>query len=235
MRIETDVSRHGEGSASDRARTHARAVRRFGRGPRAAVSERDRQRMGHGGVRHASPRDAHALGPRAAAVGRQGGRTVEIQRLIGRSLRQRDRAPRAGRADDHARLRRPAGGRRNAHRRRSPGPALPSTWPPPGWSARAGSPAGRCGKASPPCRWESAPASPVLDLAYEEDSEAEVDFNVVGTVSGNFVEIQGTAERRPFSEQRLQELLGLARQGLKKLRDLQTEALAPHVAGIDFT
>ena len=43
----------------------------------------------------------------------------------------------------------------------------------------------------------------VLDLAYEEDSEADVDCNVVATASGHFVEIQGTAERRPFSEEQL--------------------------------
>ena len=73
----------------------------------------------------------------------------------------------------------------------------------------------------------------VLDLAYVEDSEADVDCNVVGTSSGLFVEIQGTAERRPFSEARLTELLALARQGLKQLADLQEEVLAPHLAGID--
>ena len=75
----------------------------------------------------------------------------------------------------------------------------------------------------------------VLDLAYEEDSEADVDCNVVGTASGHFVEIQGTAERRPFSEEQLTEILALARKGLKKLRELQSEALAKHVEGIDFT
>jgi ribonuclease PH len=76
---------------------------------------------------------------------------------------------------------------------------------------------------------------PVLDLAYAEDAEADVDCNVVGTAGGAFVEIQGTAERRPFSEEQLAELLQLARKGLKKLRELQAEALAPHVEGIDFT
>ena len=73
----------------------------------------------------------------------------------------------------------------------------------------------------------------MLDLAYVEDSEADVDFNVVGTASGLFVEVQGTAERRPFSEEKLTELLALARQGLKKLAALQEEVLAPHLAGID--
>jgi ribonuclease PH len=75
----------------------------------------------------------------------------------------------------------------------------------------------------------------VLDLAYQEDAEADVDCNVVGTAGGAFVEIQGTAERRPFTEEQLTELLALARRGLKQLRELQAKVLAPHVEGIDFT
>jgi len=74
----------------------------------------------------------------------------------------------------------------------------------------------------------------VLDLAYAEDSEADVDCNIVGTASGAFVEIQSTAERRPFSEEQLAELLALARKGLKRLHAAQTEALAPHLSGIDL-
>ncbi len=60
-----------------------------------------------------------------------------------------------------------------------------------------------------------------------------MDVNVVGTASGAFVEIQGTAERRPFSEEQLTELLALAHKGLKRLREAQEEALEPHLAGID--
>ena len=74
----------------------------------------------------------------------------------------------------------------------------------------------------------------VLDLAYAEDSEADVDFNVVGTASGLFVELQGTAERRPFSEEKLGELLALARKGLKKLAALQEEVLGRHLADVDL-
>src|SRR6266545_4019025 len=74
----------------------------------------------------------------------------------------------------------------------------------------------------------------VLDLAYEEDSEADVDCNVVGTASGLFVEIQGTAERRPFTQERLDELLALARRSLSALSRLQEEALAPHLEGLDL-
>jgi ribonuclease PH len=73
----------------------------------------------------------------------------------------------------------------------------------------------------------------VLDLSYAEDSEADVDFNIVGTESGAFVEVQGTAERRPFSEEKLTELLSLARKGLKKLAAVQEEVLESHLSGID--
>ena len=66
-----------------------------------------------------------------------------------------------------------------------------------------------------------------------EDSEADVDCNIVGTESGAFVEIQGTAERRPFSEEQLSELLALAKKGLKKLFELQEDALAGHLEGVD--
>jgi len=68
---------------------------------------------------------------------------------------------------------------------------------------------------------------PVLDLAYAEDSEADVDCNVVATASGQFVEIQGTAERRPFTQEQLLELLALARAGLDQLRVIQERAIAP--------
>jgi ribonuclease PH len=57
--------------------------------------------------------------------------------------------------------------------------------------------------------------------------------NVVGTASGAFVEIQGTAERRPFSEEQLAELLALAGKGLKRLAAAQEEGLAPYLEGID--
>jgi ribonuclease PH len=66
----------------------------------------------------------------------------------------------------------------------------------------------------------------MLDLPYEEDSRAEVDMNVVMTSSGRFVEVQGTAEGVPFSKSELDELLSLAEHGIALLLDLQTETLA---------
>jgi ribonuclease PH len=61
----------------------------------------------------------------------------------------------------------------------------------------------------------------MLDLCYEEDSQAEVDCNVVINDQGNFVEIQGTAENKSFSKDSLDEMLELAHSGIKQLFDLQ--------------
>ena len=66
----------------------------------------------------------------------------------------------------------------------------------------------------------------MLDLAYTEDSTAEVDLNVVATGAGEFVEVQGTAEGRPFNRARLDELLDLGLAGCAQLSRLQQEALA---------
>jgi ribonuclease PH len=66
---------------------------------------------------------------------------------------------------------------------------------------------------------------PMLDLCYEEDSSAEVDMNFVMTEGGKFIEIQGTAERDPFSKQDLAKLLSLAENGIKKLIKIQKEVL----------
>lgn len=64
-----------------------------------------------------------------------------------------------------------------------------------------------------------------LDLAYEEDSQAEVDMNVVMTGAGKFVEIQGTAEESPFDREELEWFLMLAEKGIKELITLETAAL----------
>jgi ribonuclease PH len=67
---------------------------------------------------------------------------------------------------------------------------------------------------------------PCLDLDYAEDSKADVDLNLVMTGKGHFVEIQGTAERDPFSEEQLAGMLDLGAQGIRLLIDRQREALA---------
>ena len=67
---------------------------------------------------------------------------------------------------------------------------------------------------------------PLLDLNYVEDSSAEVDMNVVMTGGGEFVEVQGTAEKIPFTEEQLLALLALAKKGINRLVDLQKMAVA---------
>ena len=71
----------------------------------------------------------------------------------------------------------------------------------------------------------------LLDLCYEEDSRAEVDFNVVKTGGGGFVEVQGTAEGKPFSKDTLDAMLEMADKGMLALFALQREAIAAMEAG----
>jgi ribonuclease PH len=179
------------------------------------------------------PRATHTRSSREAAQGRQGGRTHEIQRLIGRSLRSvvelRGLGERTITLDCD--VLQADGGTRCA--------AIT------GACVALAMALARLTKENRVPRWplrETVAAvsvgvcagQAVLDLAYEEDSEADVDCNVVGTASGALVELQATAERRPFSDEQLADLLALARRGLKKLHELQEEALAPHLAGLDL-
>ncbi len=177
------------------------------------------------------PRATHTRSPREAAVGKQGGRTQEIQRLIGRSLRSVTELRGLGERTitlDCDVLAADGGTRCAAITGACVALAiafgkLVSEQTIPRWPLRETVAAVSVGV----CAGQA-----VLDLAYAEDSEADVDFNVVGTASGAFVEIQGTAERRPFSEERLLELLALARKGLTRLVKLQKEALAPALEGL---
>src|SRR5262252_6307232 len=180
------------------------------------------------------PRATHTRSPREAASGRQGGRTLEIQRLIGRSLRSVTELRGLGertitldcdvlQADGGTRC---AGITGACVALAMALAKLVRDGRIPRWPLRETVSAVSVGI----CAGQA-----VLDLAYEEDSEADVDCNVVATASGAFVEIQGTAERRPFSEEQLGELLSLARKGLKKLKELQAEALAPHLQGLDLS
>jgi ribonuclease PH len=68
--------------------------------------------------------------------------------------------------------------------------------------------------------------TPLLDLKYDEDSRAEVDMNVVCTGDGRFIELQGTAEREPFSREQMESLMALATNGIRSLIALQREAIA---------
>jgi len=66
---------------------------------------------------------------------------------------------------------------------------------------------------------------PMLDLTYEEDSTAEVDMNVVMTGKGQFIEVQGTAERRTFNREQMDKLLGFAEKGIRDLVEIQSNLL----------
>ena len=68
--------------------------------------------------------------------------------------------------------------------------------------------------------------TPILDLAYVEDSEADVDMNIVCTGTGRFIELQGTAERAPFTREQMDQMLILAESGINKLFEIQRMALA---------
>lgn len=165
------------------------------------------------------PGSTHSRVDREAARGKQSGRTVEIQRLIGRSLRAAVDTSLLGertvRIDCD--VIQADGGTRTASITGS-SVALADAL------ARVGvQGAFREHVASISVGiWRG---MPVLDLDYAEDSTAETDMNVVALASGGFVEIQGTAEQKPFSNDELGAMLTLARQGTAELVELQRSAL----------
>jgi ribonuclease PH len=170
------------------------------------------------------PRATHTRSAREAAKGKQSGRTLEIQRLIGRSLRSvidmnclGERTIKIDcdviQADGGTRVASVTGSyvalveALQKMRQKNLISRLPVKTPVAAVSA--GIIGGR----------------PVLDLCYEEDSSAFVDLNVVMTGVGEFVEIQGTGEDRPFSRKDLADLLELASYGIAKLIEIQKETL----------
>ena len=144
------------------------------------------------------PRATHTRSAREAATGKQGGRTQEIQRLIGRALRSvvelRGLGERTITLDCDV-LQADGGTRCAAITGACVALAIAL-----GRSscARARSRAGRCARRVAAVSVGICAGQPVLDLAYEEDSEADVDVNVVGTASGAFVEIQGDGRAPPL-------------------------------------
>ncbi len=170
------------------------------------------------------PRATSERTRREATAGKQGGRTVEIQRLIGRSLRAVVDLEALGerqitvdcdvlQADGGTRTASITGGwvalydciawmKKREMLRANP--------------IRDHIAAISCGVFA---------GSAVLDLDYAEDSEADTDANFVMTGDGRIVEVQGTAEKEPFSEEQLLALLALARKGVGKLVDLQKMAV----------
>jgi ribonuclease PH len=170
------------------------------------------------------PRATHTRGDREAARGKQSGRTHEIQRLIGRSLRAViDRAALGEMTITlDCDVLNADGGTRCA--------SITGAWVALSLACRhlvrmnvlKASPV-RGQVAAVSCGLVGGAA--VLDLDYEEDSGAEADANFVLTDAGGIVEIQGTAEKAPFSEAQFQALLGLAKAGTQRLFALQQAAL----------
>lgn len=224
VRIERAVSRHAEGSC----------MIRFGdTAVHCTASLEDRvppwlRGQGRGWVTAEYgmlPRATHDRTRREASAGKQGGRTLEIQRLIGRSLRAVVNLDALGerlitvdcdviQADGGTRTAAITGGWIALHdcvqwmKTRNMLTAEPLIDHVAAIS---------CGITK---------NTAVLDLDYDEDSTAETDANFVMTGSGGLVEIQGTAEKTPFTDEQFLELLGLARKGIGELVDLQKLAVA---------
>jgi len=171
------------------------------------------------------PRSTGSRMAREAARGRQSGRTMEIQRLIGRSLRAavdlQKLGPRTLTVDCD--VIQADGGTRTA----SISGAFVAVADALDQLVAAGD------LAEAPIRYAVASVSvgifrgePVLDLDYAEDSAAATDLNVVMNEAGEFIEIQGTAEAAPFSTSEMDAMLALARNGIADIISAQREALA---------
>ena len=165
------------------------------------------------------PRSTDTRMGREAARGKQGGRTVEIQRLIGRSLRAAVDLKNLG---EHTVLIdcdviQADGGTRTASITGACVAlldAIKTLGTTPNTQLISAVSVGIVG------------GVPVLDLEYIEDSQADTDMNVVTAEDGRFIEIQGTAEDEPFVREELMEMLRLAEKGTAELRVIQREALA---------
>ena len=170
------------------------------------------------------PRATHTRSDREAARGKQSGRTQEIQRLIGRSLRAAVDLNMLGEHTIHI----------DCDVLQADG------------GTRCASITGACVavvdainhlrkkgqlKVNPLKHMIAAVSvgvyngEPVLDLDYAEDSSAETDMNVIMTDAGGFIEVQGTAEGEPFSGEEFDAMLALARSGIRELIDEQKKAL----------
>jgi ribonuclease PH len=171
------------------------------------------------------PRATHTRGEREAARGKQSGRTLEIQRLIGRSLRAVVDLAALGersiqidcdviQADGGTRTAAITGSYVALHDALTElkGRGLLAQWPLRD-AVAAVSVGLRAGAA-------------LLDLDYAEDAGCETDMNVVMTGNGGFVEVQGTAEGAPFTAAQMQQMLALAQLGIGELLQLQRQALA---------
>ncbi len=171
------------------------------------------------------PRSTHSRMNREAKQGKQGGRTMEIQRLIGRSLRAVTNLEALGECTItlDCDVLQADGGTRTA--------AISGAW-----VALADACRSMLGKGvlrKDPLHGQVAAISAgvyrgevVLDLDYAEDAEAETDMNIVMNDAGAFIELQGTAEGHAFRHEELQKMLALAQAGIHDIQSRQSQALA---------
>ncbi|MDP6926847.1 MAG: ribonuclease PH [Rhodospirillales bacterium] len=223
VKLETGINKHAEGSCLAKfGDTHVICT--------ASVENRVPpwlKGQGHGWVTAEYgmlPRATNERTGREASRGKQGGRTLEIQRLIGRSLRAVTDLAKLGemqvridcdviQADGGTRTASITGGFVALHLACQNLVQLGLLSEIPLFDEVA---AISCGLYE---------GLAVLDLDYGEDSNAQADANFVLTGKGGIVEIQGTAEDRPFSEEQLHQMLGLAKKGIGELVDIQKSAL----------
>ena len=231
MAIELDVAKFAEGSALIAAgdtRVHVTASVENRVPPFLAGSGRGWVTAEYSML----PRATASRSPREVAQGRPSGRTAEIQRLIGRSLRAVVDTAALGERTvtlDCDVLQADAGTRTAA---------VTGAW------VALASALGRLYLAGDLPDWPLVgqvaavsvgivSGTPVLDLDYSEDQAAEVDMNVVGTADGRLVEVQGTGEHRSFARAELDRLIDLGLAGIGELAALQRAALAERLAQVE--
>ena len=171
------------------------------------------------------PRATHTRSGREATRGKQGGRTLEIQRLIGRSLRAITDLKALGERSVmlDCDVIQADGGTRTA--------SISGAYV--ALAIAMGRLAAKGKLKKNPLYGQVAAVSvgiysgmPVLDLDYAEDSEAETDMNIVMNEAGRFIEVQGTAEGHAFTDDEFNAMLGLARNGIAEILTVQNEAIA---------
>jgi len=231
VRIETGAQKYAEGSAlvsfGDTRVLVAASVER-----RVPAFLRDTGQGWVTGEYSMLPRATHTRSAREVSRGRPSGRTAEIQRLIGRSLRSVADLAALG---EHTitvdcDVLQADGGTRTA--------AITGAYVALAQAVAGMVLTGDIGRWPLTAQVAAISAGvvrgvPVLDLEYVEDSEAAVDMNVVGTPGGRLIEVQGTGERRSFSREEMDRLIDLSLAGIERLGAIQREVLAPTMSEVE--
>ncbi len=221
--LETDVSRYAEGSCLAKfGNTHVLCTASWEKGvPPWLRGQGKGWVTGEYGM---LPRATHTRGRREAASGKQSGRTQEIQRLIGRSLRSVCDMTALGenQITIDCDVVQADGGTRTA--------SITGGWVALALACKYLREEGVID--ADPMRMQAAAISvgvfenvPVLDVDYPEDSGGQADMNVVMSSDGGFIEVQGTGEERPMTRAELDEMMRLAEKGCRELFEVQKAAI----------